>query len=419
MWLKQRGVSLLNSGVLHHIGLLATCAGGGSQAHIHPILNAAVAFASGRIVWVGEEKQIPSRYSNLERTSAGGRTVIPGLVDCHTHLAFGGWRADEFRMRIEGKGYLDIAAAGGGIRKTMRQTRMATEEALLEHCLGYAQKYLQLGVTAIECKTGYGLSLEEELKLLRVYRKLSHKVPLDVVSTLLAAHVVPPDDKCNRDCYIKMICEELIPRVAEEGLADFNDIFVEQGAYTAEEAEHILGVGLTFGLIPKLHVDQLSDGGGGELAARVGAVSADHLEYTSPEGIAAMAASGVTAVCLPFASLYLNQPPMQARAFLDAGVGVAVATDFNPGSAPSYDLPLAMMLACTMSRMTPAESLKGATLLAAKAIGKDHEYGSIEVGKRANFAELQVPDVDHWLYHFESNSCAKTWIDGVAVYQQN
>lgn len=408
-----------NSGVLGDIGYLATCRDWGRQADIHPIQDAAIAFESGRIVWVGPEAELPSAFADIERFSAGGRTVIPGLIDCHTHLAFGGWRADEFRMRLEGKGYLDIAAAGGGIRKTMAQTRLASEEDLLEHCLAYAQKYLAIGVTAIECKTGYGLSLEAELKLLRVYRQLALEVPQDIVSTLLAAHIIPLDDKCNRECYIKMICEELIPLVASENLASFNDIFVEQGAYTAAEAEHILSAGLTHGLIPKLHVDQLSDGGGGELAAKVSAISADHLEFTTDKGIKAMSQARVTAVCLPFASLYLNQPPMKARSFLDAGVNVAVATDFNPGSAPCYDLPLALMLACTMSRMTPTEAVKGATLMASKAIGKDKDYGSIEIGKRANFVELEVEDVDHWLYHFRSDTCSKTWIDGSVFYQKN
>jgi imidazolonepropionase len=407
---------LSNSGVITDIGYLATCAEGGLQSDIYPIRDAAVAFEDGCIVWVGAEDALPVQYRVLRQTSAHGKTLIPGLVDCHTHLAFGGWRADEFGMRIEGKGYLDIAAAGGGIRKTMRQTREADSEALLSHCQTYLKKYLALGVTAVECKTGYGLSKEAELKILRVYQKLRLEGPIDIVSTLLAAHIIPPDDKCNRESYIKMIIEELIPLVAKEQLAEFNDVFVEEGAYTYDEAVEILEAGLGFGLLPKLHVDQLSDGSGGELAAQMGAISADHLEFTSQAGIEAMAAASVTGVCLPFASLYLNQPPMKARSFINAGVGVAVATDFNPGSAPSQDLPLALMLACTMSRMTPSEAVKGATLIAAKAIRRDAEYGSIEIGKRANFAELDAPDIDHWLYHFQPESCVRTWIDGDVVF---
>ena len=409
-----------NSGVLTDIGVLATCSPAGGQSELNIIRDAAIVFVDARINWVGEAADLPDAHSGLPTFSAGGRTVIPGLVDCHTHLAFGGWRADEFQMRIEGRSYLDIAASGGGIQKTMGQTRLATHESLLEHCLEYTARSVRLGVTAMECKTGYGLSFDDELKLLRVYAELKGKTALDVASTLLAAHVVPkinPDGtKCNKKNYIKMICERLIPTVAEEGLAEFNDIFVEQGAYTTEDARLILKTGEKHGLKAKLHVDQLGDGGGGKLAAELAAISADHLEYTSPEGIRAMANADVVAVCLPFASLYLNQPPMKARAFLDAGVDVAVATDFNPGSAPSYDLPLAMMLACTMSRMTPAEALKGATLNAARAISREQEYGSIEIGKRANFVELSVPDVNHWMYHFQPNSCVRTWIGGNRIF---
>jgi len=404
---------LHNQGILTDIGFLATCHETGGQGDIGPMESASIAFSDGRIVWVGAADALPGSYADWNRYSAGGKTVIPGLVDCHTHLAFGGWRADEFRLKMQGASYLDIAAAGGGIRKTMRQTRGASEEDLLAHCLHYARKALELGVTAIECKTGYGLSLEDELKILRVYQKLKSLVPQDIVATLLAAHVVP--DECSKESYIAMICDELIPAVAKEKLAQFNDIFVENGAFTADDARRILGAGQAHGLAAKLHIDQLSDGNGGALAAEVGAVSADHLEFTSEEGMRAMASAGVVAVCLPFASLYLNQPPMKARTFIEAGVEVAVATDFNPGSAPSYDLPLAMMLACTTSRLTPAESLKGATLYAAKAIQMSKEYGSIEVGKRANFAVIDSPNVDQWLYHFQPNQCVQTWINGQQI----
>ncbi len=408
-----------DSGVLSDIGFLAQCRDEGAQSDIQPLRDAAIGWSNGRIDFVGPETDLPFELRERATHSASGRTVIPGLVDCHTHLGFGGWRADEFRMRIEGKSYLDIAASGGGIRKTMAQTRAASEEDLLRHCRTYLERYLRLGVTAIECKTGYGLSFEEELKLLRVYREIGLESALDVVSTLLAAHVVPDSEECNKNCYIQMICDELIPAVAAEKLAEFNDIFVEEGAFSADDARRVLGAGQAHGLRAKLHVDQLGDGGGGALASELKAVSADHLEYTSAGGMKAMAEAGVIAVCLPFASLYLNQPPMNARSFIEAGASVAVATDFNPGSAPSFDLPLAMMLACTMSRMTPAEALKGATLLAARAIERDSQYGSIEVGKRANFAELSVDDVDHWMYHFRPNTCAATWIDGRQVFDQN
>ena len=401
------------SGVLTDIGWLATCRAEGTQADVHPIEDAAVGFSNGRIDWVGKEVDMPAELRERPMHSAGGRMVIPGLVDCHTHLVFGGWRADEFRRRLAGESYLEIAASGGGIKRTMMQTRKASPGNLRRHALANLEQMIHLGVTTVECKSGYGLSFDDELKLLRVVGDIRSETPVTLVSTLLAAHVVPPE--CNKKSYIQMIVNELIPAVSAANLAVFNDIFVEEGAFSSDDARTVLGAGLTHGLRPKLHVDQLHDVGGGRLAAEVGAVSADHLEYTPAEGRRAMAAAGVVGVCLPFASLYLNQPPMNARAFLDDGVDVAVATDFNPGSAPSFDLPLALMLACTMSRLTPAEALKGATLMAARAVGFDHDRGSIEVGKRADFAELSADNVDQWLYHFRPNVCERTWIGGCAI----
>lgn len=402
-----------SAGLLTDIGWLATCPAEGGQDAIGVIEHAAVAWSNGIIDWVGSAPDIPASIRERATVSAEGRMVIPGLVDCHTHLVFGGWRADEFRRRLAGESYLDIAASGGGIRKTMRQTRDAHEADLQSHALGCLKEMQALGVTTVEAKTGYGLSFEDELKLLRVIRDIRPKTPVRLVSTLLAAHVVPPE--CNSESYIQMIVEELIPAVSAEGLAAFNDIFVEEGAFSADDARRVLDAGKRHGLRPKLHVDQLHDVGGGMLAAEVGAASADHLEYTSAAGRQAMAAAGTVGVCLPFASLYLNQPPMDGRAFIEDGVSVAVATDFNPGSAPSYDLPLALMLACTMSRLTPAEALKGATRYAARAIGLESEVGSIEPGKRADFAELSADNVDQWLYHFRPNVCARTWIDGHVV----
>jgi imidazolonepropionase len=397
-------------GILTNIGWLATCRAEGKQSDVHPIEHAAVAFSGGRIDWVGKEEDLPVELRERPTYSAGGRMVTPGLVDCHTHLVFGGWRTDEFRRRLAGESYLDIAASGGGIKRTMKQTREASTEELQRHALGNLQQMVRLGITTVECKSGYGLSFEDELKLLRVVRNIQPETPVHLVSTLLAAHVTPPE--CNSQSYIQMIVHELIPTVSAEGLAAFNDIFVEEGAFSADDARAVLGAGVEHGLRPKLHVDQLHDVGGGRLAAEVGAISADHLEFTSADGRRAMAAAGVVGVCLPFASLYLNQPPMNARAFLEDGVDVAVATDFNPGSAPSFDLPLALMLACTMSRMTPAEALKGATLIAARALDLERDRGSIEPGKRADFAELSADNVDQWLYHFRPNVCERTWIGG-------
>jgi imidazolonepropionase len=357
---------------------------------------------------------VPSTLSEETVFSANGNVVIPGLVDCHTHLCFGGWRADEFEQRIQGVNYLDIAREGGGIRKTMRQTREATEETLTTHGLSMLAAMSKLGVTTVECKSGYGLSTDAELRLLRVYRHLRGAQELDIVSTFMGAHIVPPEHENDRERYIDLLCDEMIPAIAEQQLAEFCDVFVEDSAFSRQEATRILRTGQAHGLRSKLHVDQLSDGQGAALSADLDAVSADHLEYTSDAGMQKMAEKGVIGVCLPLATLYLDQKPMEARRFVQSGVKVAVATDFNPGSAPSYDLPLAMMLSCTMNRLTPAEALKGATVYAAAAIGREHLIGSIEVGKRADFALLDVPNVNHWLYHFRPNACTGTFIRGIA-----
>ncbi|PTM19584.1 MAG: imidazolonepropionase [Bacteroidetes bacterium] len=381
------------------------------------IPNATLVWEGENILWVGREADLPELYKGMERVDANGMMAVPGFVDCHTHLCFGGWRADEFEMRIRGRSYLEIAKAGGGILSTMRATREATEEELFEKAAGLLEEIRALGVTAIECKSGYGLSIEAELKQLRVYKRLRDRERerggMRIVSTFLGAHTVPPEYKENRRGYLDLVIGEMIPQVAEEGLADFCDIFVEESAFTVEEAREVLLAGKKAGLRPKVHADQLSAGGGAELAAEVGAVSADHLEHISRGGIRAMAEAGVVAVTLPIASLYTQQPFLNARPLADAGVRVAVATDFNPGSAPSFDLPLAMMLACNQSRLTPAEALKGATLYAAQAIGLEQEIGSLEPGKSADFLLLNAKNVNEWMYHYKGSRLEVAYLRGV------
>lgn len=403
--------------VLTDIAQLAACRASGGQADIHAIPDAALAWEGNTIRWCGPASELPTDYETMSRESAGGRLVIPGLVDGHTHLAFGGWRADEFAQRIRGESYLDIARAGGGIASTMRATRAASEEDLTERAAGFLAAMRSLGVTTVEAKSGYGLNAEDELKTLRVYRRLTDSQPTRIVPTLLGAHIVPPEFKENRAEYIRLLTKTIIPQAAADDLAHFCDVFVEDTAYTNDEARTIFSAARQHGLVPKLHADQLSDGGGAALAAEVGAASADHLEFISDAGIAAMAGAGVVAVSLPLATLYLNVPPLPARKLIDAGVPVAVATDFNPGSAPSYHLPFALTLACTMQRMTPAEALKGATITAARAIGVNDEVGSLEPDKRADFAIIDAPDVNHWLYHVRPNACVRTVIGGQTVWQ--
>lgn len=401
--------------VLQNIGCLATCKDEGGQADIHPVRDAAVVWQGEQIVWTGRESDLPEEYFNDQMFDAGGRMVIPGLVDCHTHLAFGGWRTDEFAMRLTGKSYLEIAKAGGGILSTVQSTREAAEEELYRKAFGFLKEMSRMGVTTVECKSGYGLTTEDELRTLRVYRRLAEDHPVRLVTTFLGAHTIPPEYQENRERYVDLVVGEMIPAVAEEGLAEFCDVFVEESAFSIEEARRILTAGRAAGLTPKLHADQLTSGGGAGLAAELKAASADHLEKVSDAGIEAMAEAGVVAVTLPLASLYTQEQPLDCRRLVDAGVPVAVATDFNPGSAPSYDLPLAMMLACNRGRLTPAEALKGATIYAAKAIRRDRQTGSIEAGKDADFAVIDAPDPDFWMYHYRGSRCLRSFVKGREV----
>ena len=402
--------------VLRNIGALATCAPDGPQSDAHVIPNAALVWEGEIIRWVGAESDLPAEYASWPSEDAGGRLVVPGLVDCHTHLAFGGWRAEEFEQRILGRTYLEIAAAGGGIASTVAKTRAATREELVARCRDHLAAMARLGVTTVEVKSGYGLSTEHELRLLEIYRELSDGPQL-IVPTLLAAHVVPAEYRKRRAAYLRLVIDEIIPEAARRKLARFCDVFVEDSAFSAEEARAILEAGLAHGLAPKLHADQLTSGGGAELAADLRAASADHLEHISDRGIGRMADTGVVAVSLPFASLYLGKAPLPARRLLEAGVAVGVATDFNPGTAPSYHLPVAMTLACVQQRMTPAETLKGATIVAARAIGMDGTVGSLEPGKSADFAVIDAPGVDQWLYHLRPNACLRTVARGGELWR--
>ncbi len=398
--------------VLTNIARLVTCRDEGGQGDVHPIDAAALVWHDGVIRWVGAAGDLSGEHADEETVDAGGALVVPGLIDCHTHLAFGGWRADEFELRCRGATYQEIAQSGGGILSTVRQTRATTEDDLYERAKAFALAMMRLGVTTLECKSGYGLSAREERKLLHVYRRLREELPIEIVPTFLGAHVVPPEYSDDHAAYVDFLCDSLIPEVASERLAEFCDVFVEPGAFSRADARRILAAGNAAGLRAKLHADQLSDGDGAALAAEVHAVSADHLEYSNIDGIRAMAAAGVVAVNLPIASLYLRRPAMDARTFIDAGVRVAVATDFNPGSAPSYHLPLAMMLACTMGRMTPAEVLKAATIYAARAIDRMESIGSLEPGKRADFLLIDAPSVNHWMYHFRPNAVRAVFAAG-------
>lgn len=403
--------------LLRGISELVTCASPDGQDDVGAVADAALVWRDGVVVWAGPEADLPAGHADEAAFDAGGRLVVPGLIDCHTHLAFGGWRAGEFTRRIRGDSYREIARAGGGIASTVRETRRLVArggERLYRRARGFADAMLSLGVTTIECKSGYGLDAETEIAQLEAYARLTAEGPQRIVATFLGAHVVPPEHRADPEAYVDLLVGRMIPAIADAGLAAFCDVFVEEGAFSPEQARRILGAAASRGLRPKLHVDQLGDGGGAALAAELGAVSADHLEFASPAGIDAMSGAGTVGVTLPIATLYLNQDPPPAREMIEAGVPVAVATDFNPGTAPSFDLRLAMLLACTRQRMTPAEVLKGVTRYAARAIGREDEIGSLEPGKAADLVLLDAPSLEHWVYHHRPDPTIATVIGGRA-----
>lgn len=398
--------------VLRNIGQLATCPPGAAQGDAGLIDHAALLVAGESVVWAGPDAELPPFPTDARVVDCKGRLVIPGLVDCHTHLCFGGWRGDEFAQRLAGASYQAIAEAGGGIHSTVAATRAASREELSEKSARVLNEALALGVTTMECKSGYGLERETELKQLEIYAELDESQPVDLVPTFLGAHIIPSEYADNREGYVDLLVNDLLPEVAERGLARFCDVFIEDNAYTLEEARRILEAAKDLGLGLKVHADQLSAGGGAELAAAMGAASAEHLEFVSGRGIEAMAASGTVAVSLPIASLYLGGHYLPARKLIESGVPVAVATDFNPGSSPSFHLPLALALACLNQGMTPQESLCGATSAAARALGLEGRAGSLAAGSAADIAIIDAADLNHWLYHFRPNACAAVMKSG-------
>lgn len=408
----------MNQGLLTNINSLLRMPADGGPGEVDEVNDAALAWSGGRILFAGPEKELPTDLGELPEFDAGGRLVIPGLIDCHTHLCFGGWRGDEFADRLAGKSYQEIAADGGGIKRTVAATREAGEDELFDKAAAHMQEMTRLGVTTVEAKSGYGLERAAELKQLEVYRRLCIHQPLTIVPTFLGAHLVPPEYAHRRGAYVDLLCKELIPLIAGEGLARFCDVFVEQGAFTLDEARRILETAREHGLGLKVHADQLSAGGGAQLAAELGAVSAEHLEYADDAGLEALAEAGTVAVSLPIASLYLKERYLPARRFIDAGVRVAVATDFNPGSAPSFHIHLALVLACLNQGMTPAEAVQAATTHAARALGKGGQIGTLNRGLPADIAVIDTPDINHWLYHFRPNACVGTLKDGHWLYRE-
>jgi imidazolonepropionase len=404
--------------VLRNIRRLASCRAEGGQGDIHYIEQAAVVWENGKFVFVGKEHDLPAFYKKEKGIDAKGMLAIPGLIDCHTHLAFGGWRQEEFVLRNSGKSYEEILKAGGGIHYTVSQTRAASGKELFDKAAAFLSEMAALGITTVECKSGYGLSHKDEIKILEVYDSLKKHSQIRLVPTFLGAHTVPAEFKDNRNEYLRLICEKLLPEIKARNLSDFCDVFMEDGAFSKDETKIILQTASRLGFKLKLHADQITSGGGAELAASFKAASADHLECVSEAGISALAEAGTVAVLLPLASLYLRKEALDARRLLLHNVKIAVASDFNPGSAPSFHLPLALTISCIINRLTPEQALKGATIYAAKALNLEQVCGSIEIGKAADICLIDSVDVRHWLYHFSENRCGLTVSQGKIIYQK-
>lgn len=373
--------------------------GGTAQGDVSVLPDAWILCQNGRIAQVGTGS-VPKTAHRLD---AAHRLVTPGLVDAHTHLIFGGWRQNELAFKLHGVPYLDILAQGGGIHSTVQATRAATREELADKARLALDEMLSLGTTTCEAKSGYGLSTAEELKQLRAIRDLDCTHVMDLVPTFLGAHALPKVYKDDRAGYIRLLCEETIPAVAEERLAEFCDVFCETGVFTAEESRTILACGLQYGLRSKIHADEIDPIGGSQLAGEIGAVSAEHLIVCPPAGMASMAKGGTIACLLPATSFCLDTTYAPAREMTAHGIPVALASDFNPGSCPCLNLQLVMNLACLKYRLTPEETLTGVTLNAAAAIGRAEQIGSIEPGKQADLVIWDAPDLPYLCYRVGSN----------------
>ncbi len=387
--------------VLENIGLLATPEGsaarrGHEQGEISFLKNAWVAWEDSVITAVGSGA-VPAADRRID---AHGRLVTPGLIDPHTHLVFGGWRQHELGMKLHGVSYLEILAAGGGILSTVERTRAAAKEELIEKAEKELHKMLCRGVTTCECKSGYGLSLAGELKMLEAVQELKARQPVELVSTFMAAHALPKEYANDREGYLSLIIEEMLPQAAGRGLAEFCDVFCETGVFTPEECRRVLLTGQKLGLRSKCHSDEIDPIGGTEMAGEIGAVSCEHLIRCKQSGIEAMAKGGTVACCLPATSFYLGSSFAPARQMIEAGVPVAFGSDFNPGSCPCSNLPLAMNIGCYRYRMTPEECLTAVTLNAAAALCRADSLGSVEPGKQADLLVWDAEDLNYIFYRF-------------------
>jgi len=391
---------------------------GSEQKQIKIVKNAAIVIEGTKITYADDQNLAPST-DNIQVLDAGGRLVTPGLVDSHTHSVFGGWRQHELSQKLAGIPYIDILKSGGGILSTVESTRSISESELIQKTQSLFDLMLSHGTTTCESKSGYGLNLETEIKQLKVLKNLneSQSCKMSIVPTFMGAHAFPKD--CSRNEYIDLLLNHLIPQTAQLGLSEFCDIFCEDSVFTLEESRKILTKAKECGFKLKIHADEIECLGGAQLAAELGAISAEHLIQTSTEGIQAMAKSEVIAVLLPGTSFYLDKPYARARSMIEHGIAVAVASDFNPGSSPCLNLQFAMTLACLKYKLTPSECITAVTLNAAAAINRAQSIGSLEEGKMADIAIWDAPDLDYLFYRYGNNQLNTIIKSGKIAYSAN
>jgi imidazolonepropionase len=401
--------------LLNNIRQLVTVANDGKPLKSGPAMrdlgvveNASVLIEDGRIQWIGATGDF-SRTLNADADvlDCSPYVALPGFVDSHTHALFGGSRENEFALRAEGKTYQEIAAQGGGIASSVQATRTATKKELKKTTSRRLDTMMKHGTTTVEIKSGYGLSEHDELKMLEAITELATEHLITIRSTFLGAHAIPPEYKERRSEYLSLLCERMLPHIAKRKLAQFCDVFCETGYYTVAESRQVLEAARKLGLGLKVHADEFTSLGGTLLAAELGAVSVDHLEHISDEAISALHSAKTVAVVLPGVSFFLRNPYAPARKLIDAGIPLAIASDFNPGSCMSFSMPLMMTIACTQMSVTPEEAITATTLNGAAALGLADEYGSIEVGKRADIVLFEVPNYRYLAYHFGANHAAK------------
>ncbi len=414
----------MKSVALLHASQLVTLAGpkrpriGGEMSDVAIIRDGGMLIRDGKIDTVGASKEMEKNAHDAEVIDAGGRVVLPGFVDAHTHLVFAGNRLDDFERRARGETYEQIAVAGGGIWSTVGKTRLSNEVDLLAQAKKHANWFLKCGTTTVEAKSGYGLTVEDELKILRVMRRLNQETRLEVVPTFLGAHSIPQEDRQSPQQYVDLVIKEMLPRVAAEKLAKFCDVFCERGYFDIEQSRQILTEAKNLGLKLRMHVDQLSNSGGAKLAAELKATTVDHLEKTDQGGIAALKSADVQPVLLPGSVYALGSTSYpRAREMIDAGLALVIATDFNPGSSPTVSMPMILSLACTQMKMSPAEAITASTVNAAYSLDRGDKIGSLEPGKRANLSILDCEDYRELAYWFGFSQVHSVYVRGKCVHK--